>query len=191
MKALAAAALVDELSRLQLATAGLGMGISMLICSMCIDTINKWIPSAVVAGIQGGVGLTLSVKGIQMIAELPWWSWDSKVMAMVAALWILSRRNGLVLFGVGCVMALTNMHLADWRLEMPVIWALHDVTWKDWTVGILQGTLPQLPLTTLVRLHSLLCLGFFLNVCLLELCHFSLLPSINTLPKRSQPAFKT
>jgi hypothetical protein len=72
---------------------------------------------------------------------------------------------GLYLFGVGVLLAAIQLLATNEtetetipQQEPLIVNALKDVTWNDWTTGWLQGTLPQLPLTTL---------NSCLSVCLL------------------------
>lgn len=65
---------------------------------------------------------------------------------------------GLYLFGLGILLASIKLHQTrsdESNMEFgffgaPIVkWALHDLTWNDWKQGLLEGAIPQLPLTTM------------------------------------------
>ena len=184
MKSIAAVAIAEGLSRSQVTTAGIWMGIFMTLLSLGgIEAINRLVPTCVVGGLQMGVGLRLAIKGIHFISDLTWWgSLDCILLAVVCSIaslyWLrddstpsnvtsnsqnervrrcLSQKQpvGLYLFGVGVVLAAyhlaTNNHEQKrWLFgEAIIVNALKKVKREDWKVGLLQGALPQLPLTTL------------------------------------------
>jgi hypothetical protein len=199
MKAIASLAIAQELTRVQVTAAGIGMGVCFLFMSVRKDTIevlNRWIPQCVIGGLQLGVGWKLALKGIHMIQGLPWWfttssSFDCITLGIVCSLlclYGLRRKNnaertttsfsmcrilliqqppvGIILFLLGIILASVHLvttnknddgasvHTDDdtnstTTTEPLVVNALRDVTWEDWRIGLLSGTLTQLPLTTL------------------------------------------
>eukprot|EP00934_Nitzschia_sp_Nitz4_P008069 Nitzschia sp. Nitz4//scaffold71_size96697//89492//91057//NITZ4_004712-RA/size96697-processed-gene-0.52-mRNA-1//-1//CDS//3329557298//8059//frame0 len=177
MHMISAQALAHSLDIQQVTTAGIGMGLSffMLQCGG-IETLNRWIPKSVLGGLQLGVGWKVVMKGIQMIRDLTWWgSMDCIVGAILLTLLVLyglrSDANisgfrhlpvGLLLCLVGLILATIQLILypsaVEWKAEPLLVYALQGVTWDDWKTGFLNGTLPQLPLTTL---------NSCLSVCLL------------------------
>lgn len=79
MHLISAQALGDSLQGpTQVAVAGLGMGICFLILPLgngfLIEWLHRIIPQSVISGLQWGVGWKVAVKGINMIQDLPWWS---------------------------------------------------------------------------------------------------------------------
>jgi len=74
MKSIAAVAIAEVLSREQVTTAGLCMGIMLILlgCSNGIEWVNRVVPSSVVSGMQLGVGLSLAIHGLHMVADLNW-----------------------------------------------------------------------------------------------------------------------
>ena len=63
---------------------------------------------------------------------------------------------GIYLFLLGAIIAVAQLVTEDtdisWRSDTLVaVWALKGTSWEDWKTGLLEGALPQLPLTTLVR----------------------------------------
>jgi hypothetical protein len=207
MKSIASLAIAQELTRMQVTTAGVGMGICFLLLQFgnTIEVLHKWIPTSVIGGLQLGVGWKLAIRGIHMMQELPWWAGDtldciatSVVCSLLCLYWLRPQRNeqhqpqestmneerqqqppsscwerfvakppvGLYLFGVGVILAAIQLATSSEDTnttpnntkEPLIVNALKDVTWNDWKIGFLQGTLPQLPLTTL---------NSCLSVCLL------------------------
>lgn len=99
MKAIAAVAITQGLRSGEVAAAGLILGALMIGLALS-DSIRwgaKWVPNAVVRGIQLGVGLNLIFKAVQWVfggsgtagstalAGLPWVGWDSVLVAGIAA----------------------------------------------------------------------------------------------------------
>lgn len=107
---------------------------------------------------------------------------------------------GLYLFSLGAVIAVLKIFLQDdddsrisWNSGRSIaVWALQNTSWSDWKMGLLEGALPQLPLSTLVR-YAFACwrwqtarfcyLQFFLCHVHPELCNLCLLSGANALPR--------
>ncbi|MFH2201997.1 MAG: putative sulfate/molybdate transporter [Elusimicrobiota bacterium] len=102
------------------------------------------------------MGLKLAAKGIGMVLGLDWLSLDGRLVAVVAGGIVLatSQRKrfpaalvifvaGLAIFLVGRAEVLQGLSWgwAGPRLVLP--------NWAQWQTGILQGALPQVPLTLL------------------------------------------
>jgi hypothetical protein len=77
---------------------------------------------------------------------------------------------GLYLFMLGCVFAtieLATTNNSDGQYDLPLrsfgapvaVWTLSDISWDGWRVGLLQGAIPQLPLTTLNSVISVCALA--------------------------------
>lgn len=158
MKAIAAVAIAEALSPGSIAAAGLGAGAIVLFLGVTglVESIERWVPRAVVRGIQLGVGLKLLIKGVSMIDAAPGWSLDGWVLALVAGMFVLTtaglRRfpSALVLFVAGIGMLLVER--PDVLGELSFGWAgprLTIPTPAEWEQGLLWGTLPQVPLTIL------------------------------------------
>lgn len=93
MKAIASLAIAGELSKEQVTTAGVGMGLCFLVLGSgvgnLIEILNRWTPASVIGGLQLGVGWKLALKGIHMIQGLPWWfstSLDCITLAILCSL---------------------------------------------------------------------------------------------------------
>ena len=102
MKAIAAVAITEGLTRDELMAAGLLMGVAILALSIVIEQVNRWVPKVVVRGIQLGVGLKLALKGLGDVGGLPLMGWDSLVSAALIAVLLLvlltSRRQPALLY---------------------------------------------------------------------------------------------
>ncbi len=157
MKAIAAVAITDGLSRGSIMAAGMGMGILLLALSLSggIDFIRRYIPDALVRGIQLGVGLKLAEKGVQWILELPPLGINSMTTAFIVGgllLYFVSRKTpGLLLIFLAGFLLIYMEHptlFSDITFAFPPL-ALVPATLVEWRTGLLQGTLAQMPLTLL------------------------------------------
>ena len=74
MKAIAAVAISESISREQVTAAGMWMGILCVVLGITqlIQLVNMIVPLPVVCGIQIGVGLRLATSGLVSIAKLGW-----------------------------------------------------------------------------------------------------------------------
>lgn len=182
MKAIAAVAIDEGLSQSQILAAGIATGGVMLFLALTglIDWLNRAIPRSVVRGLQLALGLKLLTKGIDMIASTggligP----DSIGLGLLCAglvlLFYFSTRvpGALVVFLVGLVALLAAKPALLSELRLAPAWVLPDLSnGSDWRIGLLRGTLPQVPLTTL---------NSVIAVCALSL---DLFPSRPAAPKR-------
>ena len=75
MKAIAAVAIAEGLAPGEIAAAGFGAGVVVLALGLTglVGVVERWVPRAVVRGIQLGVGLKLAATGFGMIVVVPWW----------------------------------------------------------------------------------------------------------------------
>ena len=85
--------------------------------------------------------------------------------------WKLGRKPpvGILLFGVGAIGSVIaivrdntiKQESSSWGFDwIPVLqWSLTDVSVRDWRVGLLEGALPQLPLSILNSVISVCCLA--------------------------------
>lgn len=159
MKAIAAVALTEGLTVPQILAAGATVSLFILILGLTgwIDGLNRAVPRSVVRGLQLALGLSLLMKGLQMVAGTGlWMGADSYVTGLLAALLVLalfySRRvpAALVLFGAGIVLTIwkqpavldgVGLHLSLPRWTPP--------GWHDFVTAFPKAALPQIPLTTL------------------------------------------
>lgn len=154
-----------------------------------IELVHRLLPDSIVSGIQIGVGMSLALHGIDMIKDLNSWTEevDCKLLALMAALvsLYLMRPNddttsssssclggrripvGLFLFGIGTLIAIVELVIhspssstTSWSLVPILEWnTLAGSTLNDWKVALLQGAIPQLPLTILNSVISTCCLA--------------------------------
>jgi MFS superfamily sulfate permease-like transporter len=159
MKAIAAVALTEGLTVNQILAAGASVSLVILILGLTglIGWVNRAVPKSVVRGLQLALGLSLLMKGLQMIAGTGRVvGLDSYLTGAVAALLILgllfSRRvpSALILFGGGAVLAVW----AQPDILRSVTWGASVLHWnpldrQDFTSSFFRATLPQIPLTAL------------------------------------------
>ena len=159
MKAIAAVALTQGLTVQQILAAGMIVSAVILILGLTglIDTVNRIIPRSVVRGIQLSVGLSLLIKGLQMVTGTQrLLGSDSIAIGALATLLVLSLRfssrvpAALILFlaGVGLALAKSPALAAAMHVGLTFPhWT--PLTWSDFTTAFPKAALPQIPLTTL------------------------------------------
>ncbi|PCI40241.1 MAG: sulfate transporter [Elusimicrobia bacterium] len=158
MKAIAAVAIAQQLLPVEIAAAGFTAGMVILALGMTgtVEWAERVIPRPVVRGIQLGVGLKLASKGVSMVMGLGWAGLDSRVVALLAvALVLLGNRwkkfpSALVIF-LGGILILFVGH-GELLSGLTLGWRGPEFIfpqWGAWKVGMLQGALPQIPLTLL------------------------------------------
>ncbi len=158
MKAIAAVAIAEQLGVGGIAAAGLLMGALMFTLGVtgAVEKIERFVPLAVVRGIQLGVGLKLAIKGLAMITDSAWLTLDGAAVAValgVVALLLMNTKRvpvALGMFTVGAVIMFINLpsgtHFFEpGSLQLSVI-APNIAQWEQ---GFLRGALPQAPLTIL------------------------------------------
>jgi MFS superfamily sulfate permease-like transporter len=159
MKAIAAVALTEGLSVPQILAAGATVSLVILVLGVTglIDWLNRVVPTSVVRGLQLALGLSLLMKGMQMVAGTNvWFAPDSYatglLLALVVLLLFFSRRvpAALILFGIGLILAVwahpgivgslgLGFTLPSWT----------PLAWDDFVTAFPKAALPQIPLTTL------------------------------------------
>lgn len=159
MKAIATVAITEGLTVPQILASGIltGAAIFLLGLSGGIDWLNRRIPWAVVRGLQLALGLSLIIKGIEMVALTggPWGT-DSWAMGFLGALLLLMmagdrRFPGALILFLGGLLVLLLDHPLLWR-ELRLTLSLPHLTpipKEDWWTALWKGTIPQIPLTTL------------------------------------------
>ena len=158
MKAIAAVAVAEGLAPGEIAAAGFGAGLVVLALALTglVTVVERSVPRPVVRGIQLGVGLKLATKGLEMVLGVEWWGADSRLVALIGAVMVLAtarvRRfpSALILLVAGLVLLV---------FEQPEVFSGTQLGWagptwiwptlEQWRVGILQGAVPQIPLTLL------------------------------------------
>ena len=159
MKAIAAVALTEGLTAGQILAAGATVSLIVLLLGLTglIDWLNRAIPRPVVRGLQLALGLSLLMKGLQMVAHTNVWIGpDSYVTGVLAATVVLafffSTRvpAALVLFGAGILLTIWKdpgvLHVVGVGVTLPS-WSPPHLT--DFISAFPKAALPQVPLTTL------------------------------------------
>ncbi|MFO0012653.1 MAG: putative sulfate/molybdate transporter [Planctomycetota bacterium] len=159
MKAIAAVALAEGLTVPQILAAGASVSFIVLIlaCTGGIDWLNRCVPKSVVRGLQLALGLTLLMKGLQMVAGTQvWWAADSIMTGLISGAlvlaWFHSRRVpvALVLFALGMLIAVATRPELLSSIGIGVtLPAWTPLSWSDFESAFWKATLPQIPLTTL------------------------------------------
>jgi MFS superfamily sulfate permease-like transporter len=159
MKAIAAVALTQHLTVQQILAAGVIVSAVILLLGLTglIDTVNRLIPRCVVRGIQLSVGLSLLIKGFQMVTGTgQWLGLDSFAIAAIAMLAVLSMRQSsrmpaaLILFLAGLALAIAKSPALAGTVRLGLTfphWT--PLGWGDFVTAFPKAALPQIPLTTL------------------------------------------
>ncbi len=157
MKAIAAVAITEGLTQGELVASGLALGGIMLALSLtgAIGVLTRWVPRAVVRGIQLGVGLKLAVQGFASMGKLPWLGADCVLLGVGAAalllgLWAWRKPAVLWLFlgGLAYLGLVKPEAYQGLTLGLPDL-SLHWPAGADWAGGLWKAGLPQVPLTVL------------------------------------------
>ena len=114
--------------------------------------IAALVPRYVVVGIVLGLGMAFMLEGVKMMAS----GWMIAVVGLVGTLLLLTNRSIpamflLLLFGAVCGIVAepalwSRIGEATIEFRAPSF-ALSDLTWKDFALGLVFLALPQLPLT--------------------------------------------
>jgi hypothetical protein len=166
----------------------MGMFLTVLGASpTAMDRLAACVPRAVVSGMQVGVGLSLALHGLEWMSQLEamWWhvpTMDSLCLGLtVGAVSLFALRPSslstaaapppvaLYVFGLASLLAILRLVYGtrpdepddDDQTTPPVLgfWALGRVTGSDWSTGLWEGALPQLPLTLLNSVISVCALA--------------------------------
>jgi MFS superfamily molybdate transporter len=159
MKAIAAAALTGGLTVQEIHAAGATVGFVILVLGVTglIGWLNRVVPKSVVRGLQLALGLSILMKGLQMVAGTghvvgP----DSYLTGTLAAFGVLalflSRRvpAALLLFAAGVLLALVFRPDVIYSLEIGMtLPTWNPPRWADFMSAFPKAALSQIPLTTL------------------------------------------
>lgn len=149
MKAATAAILVQDLTVGEIAAAGIVIGAVLLIIGLSglINWIARLTPDSVTGGIQVGLGISLAILGIKMVAGEPWLGILTLLMMLVLlfryqniaalAVLFLGTAVSLLYYGDGLPSLSIGLHLPE--VVIPAL--------SDFKRGTLMVVLPQLPLT--------------------------------------------
>lgn len=165
MKAIAAVALTQHLSPGQIAAAGLGVSVCILVLAVfgLVNAATRLVPKSVIRGVQLAVGLQLLIKGVQMVgASGGWLALDGFALALAAGALVLRTEGGrvpsaLILFGLGALVAVAThpacLASLGVGLNLPH-WA--PIGWPDLRTSLMPAVVPQVPLTLL---NSVIAVG--------------------------------
>jgi MFS superfamily sulfate permease-like transporter len=150
MKAVGAVMLTSGLTPGEVAATGIVLGLILLVLGLsgAIGWLARLIPQSVTAGLQLGLGLSMAVLGLDLVAETPWLG----AMVLTALLLFLRIPGcpaaplalGLAIAAgwlAGIVSAPSGMSVG---LTLP---ALSLPTWADLPRALELAVLPQIPLT--------------------------------------------
>ena len=169
MKAIAAVALSGGMSADEVYASGIIMAVLLiLIWSLKLpNVLEKFVPKAVVRGIQLSIGLRLLIKGIDMIYLKPLIGYDSIVVGVLGLLFVLAlyKNNriptALIIFICGLSIAI----LSDFELLKSLkaglfIPGLININFSAFSGGLFSGAIPQLPLTMLNSVIAVSALSY-------------------------------
>jgi MFS superfamily sulfate permease-like transporter len=150
MKAVSAVLIVSGLSADEIAAAGLCLGLMLLVLGAtgAIGRFARIVPQSVVTGLQLGLGITLALLSLELMAELPWLG---IVTFGLLLLFLRVPRCPATLVALGAAVALA--HLSGVGAPWPALaWA---PAWPavvlpgpgDFQHALASAVLPQLPLT--------------------------------------------
>jgi MFS superfamily sulfate permease-like transporter len=150
MKAVSAVLIASGLSAGEIAAAGLCLGVILLVLGAtgAIGRFARIVPQSVVTGLQLGLGITLALLSLELMAELPWLG-----IATVGLLLLLMRvprcPATLVALGAAILLAQAAGIGAPWpEFAWAPAWpALVLPGLGDLQHGLGSAVLPQLPLT--------------------------------------------
>ena len=150
MKAVSAVLIASGLSAGEIAAAGLCLGVILLVLGAtgAIGRFARIVPPSVVTGLQLGLGITLALLSLELMAAMPWLG-----IVTVGLLLLLFRvpRCPATLVALGAAILLA--HLSDLGAPWPEFalapaWpALVLPGLGDWQHALGSAVLPQLPLT--------------------------------------------
>lgn len=159
MKAIAAVAITEGLTVGQILAAGASVSLVVLLLGLTglIGWVNRVVPRSVVRGLQLALGLSLLMKGLQMVVGThSWFATDSYLTGAISAFVVLALVSSrvapaaIVLFVAGIVLtALTRpdaVGMLALGFSLPR-WS--PPGWSDFLTAFPKAALPQIPLTTL------------------------------------------
>ncbi len=164
MKTIAAVAITEDLSKNEVIGAGLSVSIIIFFLGQTglIETINYITPIAIVRGLQLGLGITMSVKGLELMTDLSIASDPDCILlgglCMVFTLMVQHKKSrhlipvALISVIVGFLIAMVRSIVEkdlDGEPEIPVHISVSDLSFKDVLNGFWLAGFAQLPLTTL------------------------------------------
>ena len=150
MKAVSAVMLTSGLDAGEVAAAGIVLGLVFLVlgATSAIGWLARLIPQSVTSGLQLGLGLSMAVLGLRLMADAPWLA--ALVVVALLALMRVPRCPAVPLvlvlaIGIGSGAGLVEMPA---RLVLDWQWPAFALpAWQDLPRALELAVLPQLPLT--------------------------------------------
>jgi len=159
MKAIATVAISEGLTVNEILSAGIVTGLIIFLFGITgiIGLFNRVIPLSVVRGLQLGIGLQLLIKGFSMVLGTGHlFGYDSISVGIISGILVLllffSRRipGAIVVFTLGLLLLFLESPGSIGNLKFDLYTPhLVSLSWNDFVKGILQASIPQVPLTTL------------------------------------------
>jgi len=169
MKAIAAVALSGGMNADEVYASGIIMAfLLILIWSLKLPNIlEKFVPKAVVRGIQLTIGLRLLIKGIDMIYQKPLIGYDSIILGVLGLFFVLAlfKNNriptALIIFIFGLLITIFNDYDLINSLKAGIfIPGLININFSALSGGLYNGAIPQLPLTMLNSVIAVSALSY-------------------------------
>ena len=169
MKAIAAIAISEGMNSGEVYASGLIMSLFMLLIWSTNFTkyLDRIIPEVVVRGIQFTIGLKLLIKGAQMIYAKELIALDSIIVGLagigLTLLFFNSNRvpTALILFVTGISIAVIANQTLSYSLSFQFyLPAFVGIDFGSFRGGLLNGAIPQLPLTLLNSVIAVSALSF-------------------------------
>lgn len=169
MKAIAAVALSSGMNADEVYASGIIMALLLiLIWSLKLPNIlEKFVPKAVVRGIQLTIGLRLLVKGVEMIYQKPLIGHDSIILGVLGLFFVLVlyKNNriptALIIFICGLLITIFNDYDLINSLKAGIfIPGLININFAAFSGGLFNGAIPQLPLTMLNSVIAVSALSY-------------------------------
>ena len=172
MKTIAAVAITEDLTGNELIGAGLTVSFAVFLLGQTglIETINYLTPVSIVKGLQLGLGITMAVKGIELMSDLPFARDPDSILLTIVCmsftLLALSFRMkkkryipaALILVVFGLLIAVIRTFVkgdVEGRPGVFVKLTISDLTFQDLLNGFWKAGFAQLPLTTLNSVVSI------------------------------------
>ncbi len=159
MKAIAAVAITEGLTVPQILAAGIGVSAIVLVLGLTglVDWLNRRIPTSVVRGIRLGLGLSLLIKGMQMISGTKaFFGLDGYLTGILSvALVLIASRfkkipSALILFAAGLLLVVIGHPESIEKIGIQITFPhLVRFNWNDFAVALPKAAIPQIPLTLL------------------------------------------
>ncbi|MDD3852185.1 MAG: putative sulfate/molybdate transporter [Syntrophomonadaceae bacterium] len=151
MKAASAAIIVQGASPAEVAAGGIAIGLILLLFgwSGMIGRIARLTPPGVVGGIQLGLGVSLAILGLKMIATQPVLGFSCLLVMLILLFRYSKSPAALIVLAGGTAVSL----ILSGGVSIEVVnigWHLPDTvipSMRDFKKGILMLALPQLPIT--------------------------------------------